>query len=177
MPNKYRFELPHFIKKQAQSDLWAATIYKLMHPNENYTYWATNVCLLAWACGCVCRGIDGLACARAWECVHARVCVRACASVCAASIVRARVCVHECASTSVHSRVWVDDYLWTSVRSKCSCMSVCAWVSVNACDCVSMCAEVCDRLRLYISSCMRLRAHVHKFVFARECAYARLCSQ
>ena len=34
----------------------AATIYK--HPNENYTYWATNACFLACACVYVCIPAD-----------------------------------------------------------------------------------------------------------------------
>ena len=32
-----------------------------MRPNENYTYWATNVWLLAWECFYVCKGDWGVA--------------------------------------------------------------------------------------------------------------------
>ena len=44
---------------------------------------------------------------------------------------------------------------------------------MHACD---MCAEVCDRQCVYTHTCIWLRAHVHTFVFARECAYVRACT-
>ena len=46
-----------------------------------------------------------------------------------------------------------------------------------------MCEKVSDRLRVYTRTYAWLRAHVHKFVFAREseyacaCTYARLCAR
>ena len=112
-----------------------------------YAYWPQRVFVHV-------EGIEVLACVSVCKCVHECVCEC--------------TCTGEWVFTSGHAQVWMDD---------CVCIaSVYAWASVHAYDCVRMCAEECNRLCVYTHSCMWLRAHVHKFVVARECAYAHACT-
>ena len=126
------YEISYSYSKQAQSDLWAATIYKLMHPNENYTNRATNVWLLAWECFYVCKGNWGVCvCALCvWAC---GVCVRV-GCVCGE-----RVCVRVWWVFACVCVWWVCVCVW-GVRACCVCVRV---VCVCACGVCVRVACVC----------------------------------
>ena len=93
-PNPWYLEVPNYnpdsLIQQAQSDLWAATLYKLMHSNENYSYnyRATNVA--HWP-GRVFVYVWGLKCVRAWMCGVCVWCVCVCGVSCICDV--CRVCV------------------------------------------------------------------------------------
>ena len=91
----------------------------------------------------------------------ARVCTQECACMSMRSeCVRTRVCMPNSAYTSVHACLCVHECACLPVRTRV-CMPACACMSERVC--MSKCASIHQRVWL--------RAHVRKFVFAREYAY------
>jgi hypothetical protein len=116
-----------------------------------------------------------------WTRMNVKLCVRACACVCACvrACVRVLACVCECARL----RVWVCACTRARVRVRaCALTRVCecACVRVRACECACVRARVCACacLRVWVCARVWVRARACVWVCARacvcECARARV---